>query len=180
MWDADAAACVPWQETLPALGGYSRAAAPSSPQVWALVDDPPAPPPPSAPPGAATIDAAVEAASEQLLWGLPVPAIAGGGGGIVLLLLCLVSGCCICWCRRRRRDAKESGTTDAIVELRAEHMRSSTIAMQFTPRGTPIQPPPPAEPALPAGWTTAVDPDSGDAYFYNDITGESRWERPLY
>ena len=181
MWDADAAACVQWQETLPALGGYSRAAAPSSPQVWALVDDPPAPPPPSAPPGAATIDAAVEAASEQLLWGLPVPAIAGGGGGIVLLLLCLVGGCCLCWCRRRRRrDAKESGTTDAIVELRAEHMRSSTIAMQFTPRGTPIQPPPPAEPALPAGWTTAVDPDSGDAYFYNDITGESRWERPLY
>ena len=32
--------------------------------------------------------------------------------------------------------------------------------------------------ALPEGWTTQRD-DEGDTYYFNSVTGESRWERPL-
>ena len=32
--------------------------------------------------------------------------------------------------------------------------------------------------ALPEGWTTQRD-DEGDTYYFNTVTGESRWERPL-
>ena len=31
---------------------------------------------------------------------------------------------------------------------------------------------------LPAGWTEEVDPSSGDVYFYNAATGETKWDRP--
>ena len=43
-----------------------------------------------------------------------------------------------------------------------------------------LPPPPPTTElcALPAGWSTGVDTSSGDTYYFNDITGESRWERP--
>eukprot|EP00927_Polykrikos_kofoidii_P034374 TRINITY_DN29178_c0_g1_i1.p1 TRINITY_DN29178_c0_g1~~TRINITY_DN29178_c0_g1_i1.p1 ORF type:complete len:585 (+),score=110.34 TRINITY_DN29178_c0_g1_i1:142-1755(+) len=33
--------------------------------------------------------------------------------------------------------------------------------------------------ALPDGWETANDPESGDPYFFNRATGEVTWERPL-
>eukprot|EP00977_Amphora_coffeiformis_P009845 scaffold2257_cov169-Amphora_coffeaeformis.AAC.23 len=32
--------------------------------------------------------------------------------------------------------------------------------------------------SLPQGWTEAVDPDSGNVFFYNEITGETSWECP--
>jgi hypothetical protein len=32
--------------------------------------------------------------------------------------------------------------------------------------------------ALPAGWTEAVDPNSGRTYYANAATGQSQWERP--
>ena len=31
---------------------------------------------------------------------------------------------------------------------------------------------------LPAGWISGIDPDSGVAYYYNELTGESQWEPP--
>ena len=31
---------------------------------------------------------------------------------------------------------------------------------------------------LPSGWQEIQDPNSGNAYYYNANTGESRWERP--
>ena len=31
---------------------------------------------------------------------------------------------------------------------------------------------------LPKGWSTAVDPASGDTYYSNDYTGETTWEKP--
>jgi len=31
---------------------------------------------------------------------------------------------------------------------------------------------------LPAGWTSGVDQQSGQTYYYNEVTGESRWETP--
>ena len=31
---------------------------------------------------------------------------------------------------------------------------------------------------LPAGWQTAVDPTSGEKYYYNDLTGETSWVYP--
>ena len=33
--------------------------------------------------------------------------------------------------------------------------------------------------ALPAGWTSAVDPSHGTTYYFNIETGESSWKRPL-
>ena len=35
------------------------------------------------------------------------------------------------------------------------------------------------EPTLPPGWEKLVDPSSGDAYYYNEETGESSWEAPV-
>ena len=35
-----------------------------------------------------------------------------------------------------------------------------------------------AQAALPAGWISGVDEASGMAYYYNELTGESRWEPP--
>ena len=32
--------------------------------------------------------------------------------------------------------------------------------------------------SLPDGWAEVFDPSSGKAYFYNELTGESTWERP--
>ena len=31
---------------------------------------------------------------------------------------------------------------------------------------------------LPFGWAEAVDPSSGDIYYYHESTGETAWERP--
>ena len=31
---------------------------------------------------------------------------------------------------------------------------------------------------LPTGWAQVHDPESGHAYFYNENTGESTWDRP--
>ena len=31
---------------------------------------------------------------------------------------------------------------------------------------------------LPAGWISGIDPESGVAYYYNELTGESQWEPP--
>lgn len=47
----------------------------------------------------------------------------------------------------------------------------------------PIPPPPavggpPAPPALPAGWSTAVDPNSGQTYYMNAATGATSWTPP--
>jgi hypothetical protein len=33
--------------------------------------------------------------------------------------------------------------------------------------------------SLPAGWSECTDPQSGDTYFVNDSTGETRWDFPL-
>jgi hypothetical protein len=33
-------------------------------------------------------------------------------------------------------------------------------------------------PALPVGWQELTDPNSGQSYFYNSETGETRWNRP--
>ena len=36
----------------------------------------------------------------------------------------------------------------------------------------------PAAAGLPQGWTVKLDPSSGQEYYYNSVTGESKWERP--
>jgi hypothetical protein len=36
----------------------------------------------------------------------------------------------------------------------------------------------PAVTDLPEGWAEAADPDSGEVYYFNDATGETRWEIP--
>ena len=38
---------------------------------------------------------------------------------------------------------------------------------------------PNAESTLPANWIESVDPSSGQNYYYNSVSGETRWERPL-
>ena len=39
-------------------------------------------------------------------------------------------------------------------------------------------PPPPGGAALPAGWTTGIDPSSGAKYYYNASTKQSQWTAP--
>ena len=53
-------------------------------------------------------------------------------------------------------------------------------------QGESESPPPPAEPvqdedapSLPENWTEVVDPSSGATYFYNSVTQETSWERPV-
>ena len=67
-------------------------------------------------------------------------------------------------------------------------MVSGTIAIpKPAPNGLP--PPSPAEyyqhyaapigPPLPPGWESVVDPQTGQQYFSNIITGQTLWERPV-
>lgn len=37
----------------------------------------------------------------------------------------------------------------------------------------------PVENDLPPNWTSAVDPDTGDTYYANIVTGETTWDHPL-
>eukprot|EP00966_Prymnesium_polylepis_P090629 2098616-Prymnesium_polylepis.1 len=47
-----------------------------------------------------------------------------------------------------------------------------------SPALPPPPPPPPKASLLPPGWSDQVDVASGRTYFYNEYTGESRWDRP--
>jgi len=38
--------------------------------------------------------------------------------------------------------------------------------------------PAPGHKGLPAGWESAVDPNSGKTYFYNHTLGKSQWDKP--
>jgi len=63
---------------------------------------------------------------------------------------------------------------------------ASEEAPQSSPAPAAVQTPPrqlpreaPKQPApLPAGWQEAVDPSSGNTYFYNRETGATSWDRP--
>jgi hypothetical protein len=37
-----------------------------------------------------------------------------------------------------------------------------------------------ADDSLPSDWIPLVDPDSGDTYFCNEITGETTWDKPQF
>ncbi len=65
---------------------------------------------------------------------------------------------------------------------------AATTAPESTPAPAPAEPSaaeaeaaeaePPYDPdALPAGWKEFAD-DDGDTYYYNELTGETSWERP--
>lgn len=54
---------------------------------------------------------------------------------------------------------------------------SSTAAPQFVNIEMPKAAP--GAPNLPAGWTAAVDPSSGQTYYMNSITGQTTWEPPV-
>ena len=50
------------------------------------------------------------------------------------------------------------------------------------PAPPPMTPPTPADAdpgGLPHGWTEQVDELSGHLYYFNELTGESTWDRPL-
>jgi len=44
---------------------------------------------------------------------------------------------------------------------------------------TPKEESPGSRHALPPGWAESIDPQSGKVYYYNEITNEATWERPV-
>ena len=169
MWDADAAACVPWQACrrsaviagLP-LRPRLRSGLSSTIRRRHRLRARRRAPPPLTPPWRRP---------RQLLWGLPVPAIAAAA--VALYCSCSVSSVGVASAgaagagATRRRAARRMRSSSPCRAHALEHHRNAVHAArrQSSRRHRRAR--------LPAGWTTAVDPDSGDAYFYNDITGES-------
>ena len=74
------------------------------------------------------------------------------------------------WERPIRTDAAKSVTTRGETQVVPEETGKEAIDEGWT---TPY-----AVPSLAEGWTEHVDPSSGNPYFYNEATGETRHERP--
>jgi len=82
---------------------------------------------------------------------------------VVLVVIALVGAGAFVWHRRQRSPAPTLTKT------------AQQYAVNQPP---PPPPPPPRAPALPPGWSTAVDPASGQTYYLNASTAESQWTPP--
>jgi len=98
-----------------------------------------------------------------------IPILAGGGGVLLLLIL---GSAVVCVRRSRARVGPKSmvfgtqlqGTVASRKELRRASERLSGREEEPT--------------ALPAGWAMAEDA-AGVGYYWNTVTGETSWDRPL-
>jgi len=89
------------------------------------------------------------------------------------------------WCRKALvGDDPES--PESTAEDPGQEEQNPTFEMEHPNAPPGVHAAPPAygdapgvsDTTLPAGWSEAVDPSSGDIYYYNEDTEETRWERP--
>merc|ERR1711924_477996 len=92
------------------------------------------------------------------------------------------------WVCRRRRNGKQSmpPPPPPLPGLRRglsakKGYSKCDINLQDMSEPPPEPPPPPygGFQQLPTGWVEQLDEASGSLYYYNPLTGESRWERPV-
>ena len=97
--------------------------------------------------------------------------------GCALLALCLLYR----RCRRRGRPTPPPPTSGEKARRSVHRKRYSEFNAQEM-SGSQPPPPPPPPPAsfapLPHGWSEQIDEQHG-IYYFNENTGESRWERPV-
>ena len=78
--------------------------------------------------------------------------------------------------KARRQNRQLQATNPSSSELSCGNR--STDETSWDPRPAAFElPPPPSSQALPAGWEEAIDPNSGDSYFFNKYE-QVTWERP--
>ena len=118
----------------------------------------------------------------DLLEALSTPAAIGAIAGSVGGLLC----CCVLvvlWRRRRAREVPPppppptSGEGARRSVARKRYSQFAEHELTAVP-STPQPPPPAGAPALPPGWALHMDDASGQPYFFNEDTGEARWDAP--
>jgi hypothetical protein len=66
-----------------------------------------------------------------------------------------------------------------VLTLAATEADEPLLADTREPEVEEPGPPLSEEDALPEGWIEVADPSTGEAYFYNETTGETIWERPF-
>lgn len=86
-----------------------------------------------------------------------------------------------------QRAGLSAGDVSQISDMYQCDAPAPTPTDEPTPTPTPPEeeePPPPeistdgADPSLPAGWESAIDPESGNQYYFNHATGETQWDPP--
>ena len=84
------------------------------------------------------------------------------------------------WDRPEFEEEEEEGPHIDMKSSQEEEKENETISQpqeSVDDRGKDVIPAPtPVEDEdLPAGWFSIVDPDSGDVYYSNEVTGETTW-----
>jgi len=69
-----------------------------------------------------------------------------------------------------------SRLSDSQTSKTAVVSTGKSTAASTKPDSTKLSVPVPSQ--LPSGWSEAVDPDSGETYYYNEQTGVTQWEHP--
>lgn len=90
-------------------------------------------------------------------------ALAVGGVLVIVLVVVVLVGCGVLYLRYRKSNGGGAQTT---------------VLKQTAVGGKPAASGPAAAPSLPPGWSTAVDPASGQMYYVSALTGETRWDPP--